>query len=60
MANKKVGEWRSIMGKRLIVLGIALFLTGILRFYNFDWPAVLMVVGVFLVLKGFIIKYLEK
>ena len=60
MPNKKNIEWKSLMGKRLIVLGIVLLLIGILRFYNFDWPSILMIVGIFLIVKGIIIKYVEK
>ena len=43
-----------------MIAGIVLFLIGILRFYNVDWPVVLMVVGVVLFAKGMIIRSMKE
>ena len=62
MASKKEMEmgWHAHRGKPLMIAGIVLLLIGILRFYNVDWPVVLMVIGAVLLVKGFIIKSMKK
>lgn len=47
-------------GKPLMMLGVVLFLIGILRFYNVDWNTVLMVIGALLILKGIWVKAKSK
>ncbi|MBI2005136.1 MAG: hypothetical protein HYS80_00015 [Candidatus Aenigmarchaeota archaeon] len=56
----KNNDWHSHRGKPLVIAGIVLFLMGILRFYNVDWPVVLMVIGTVLFAKGMIIKSMKE
>lgn len=42
--------------KRAMLMGIALFIAGILKYMGYDWSIVLMAIGVLLVLKGIILK----
>lgn len=53
-------DWHRHKGKPLMIVGIVLFLIGVLRFYNIDWPVVLMVVGAVLFVKGMIIKSMKE
>jgi len=41
------------------VLGLVLFLAGLLRYFNISWDFVLMVLGVILVLKGLLISRMK-
>ncbi|MBU5536993.1 MAG: hypothetical protein QW818_03540 [Candidatus Aenigmatarchaeota archaeon] len=60
MANKKDFELIQIFGRRLIVGGLVLILVGILRLYNVEWPIILIVIGVVLLVKGLLIKTKRK
>lgn len=53
---KRLDDVHPHHGKPLIIAGAALFLAGLLRFYNIDWSVVLMIVGVLLLAKGLVIK----
>ena len=60
-AKKEIGmEWHAHKGKPLMIAGIVLLLIGALRFYNVDWPVVLMAIGAFLLAKGLVVKYKQK
>jgi len=49
-------EWHKHKGKFLILLGVLTFVIGLLRYYEFSWPMVLMVVGILMLLKGLYLK----
>ena len=57
---KKSADYPPYMDKRLMIIGLVLLLVGILRFYNMDWPIVLIVIGVVLLVKGFIIRKISR
>ena len=44
---------------RMKVLGLVLFLAGLLRYFNVSWEFVLMILGAFLLLKSLLIKYMK-
>lgn len=46
-------------GGKMKVLGLVLFLAGLLRYFNISWDFVLMVLGVILVLKGLLISRMK-
>ncbi len=52
---EKSKECCCMKGKPM-VMGIILFLIGILRYLGYDWNMVLMAVGVLLFLKGILLK----
>lgn len=49
-------EWHNHKGKFLISLGVLVFAVGLMRYYSFDWPMVLMVAGILILLKGLYLK----
>jgi uncharacterized membrane protein len=49
-------EWHKHKGKFLISLGVLIFVIGLLRYYQFGWPVILMVAGMLILLKGFYLK----
>lgn len=53
-------DWHKMMGRKVMWLGILLFLIGILMYYRQDWSVILMVVGIVLFLKGIIMKFKTK
>jgi uncharacterized membrane protein len=42
--------------KKIAMLGVLLLVAGIMRYLNFSWAHVLMVVGILLILKAFMMK----
>ncbi len=60
MAKEKNSELVQIFGKRMMVGGFVLLLTGILWKYGVEWPTILIIVGAVLLVKGFIIKAKNK
>ena len=49
-------EWHKHKGKFLISLGVLVFVIGLLRYYEFSWPVILMVAGILILLKGLYLK----
>jgi hypothetical protein len=49
-------DWHKMMSRKIMWLGIILFLIGLIRYYGYDWNVVLMSVGIVLFLKGVILK----
>ena len=49
-------EWHKHKGKFLISLGVLVFVIGLLRYYEFSWPVILMVAGILMLLKGLYLK----
>jgi hypothetical protein len=49
-------KWHKHRGKGLISLGVLVFIIGLLRYYAFDWPVILMIAGILMILKGLYIK----
>ena len=52
-------EWHLHRGRGLMTAGLVLLVLGALRYYNVGWPVALMIVGVILLVKGFIIKSMK-
>lgn len=46
-------------GGKMKVLGLVLFLAGLLRYFNISWEFVLMILGVFLLLKSLLISRMK-
>lgn len=57
MAKMVKEEHKYHPGMGLKVLGMVLFITGFLRYFGLDWSIVLMVLGVFLLIKACLLKY---
>lgn len=57
MATQKNIGWDAHKGKMMMTTGLILLLIGALRFYRVEWPVVLMVIGVVLIIKGAMKKY---
>jgi hypothetical protein len=57
MAKAVKEEYGHYPEKGLKVLGMMLFVTGLLRYFGFGWDVVLMVVGLLLMLKACLLKY---
>ena len=53
----KEEEHRYYPGKGLMVLGMILFVTGVLRYFGIEWNVVLMVLGLLLMIKACLFKY---
>lgn len=47
-------------GGKMKVMGLILFLAGLLRYFEVSWEFVLMILGAFLLLKSLLIKYKMK
>ena len=50
-------DWHKMMSRKIMWLGIILFLIGLIRYFGYDWNIVLIVVGIVLFLKGIISKF---
>ena len=59
MAKEKI-YWRSHKGKAMMTFGFVLLLAGLLRLYNVDWPVVMIVLGIILLLKGALVSKMSK
>jgi uncharacterized membrane protein len=46
-------------GGKLKILGLVLFLAGLMRYFNISWEFVLMVLGAFLLLKSLLISRMK-
>ncbi|MFH0711441.1 MAG: hypothetical protein V1944_02585 [Candidatus Aenigmatarchaeota archaeon] len=44
---------------KMKVLGLGLFLAGLMRYFNISWEFVLMVLGIFLLLKSLLISRMK-
>lgn len=55
MPTKKASEFESLFIKRMMIGGVLLIVTGILRLNNIDWPIISIVLGAILLLKSFIL-----
>ncbi|MBI1978536.1 MAG: hypothetical protein HYS62_00560 [Candidatus Aenigmarchaeota archaeon] len=56
MAKTQSPELARLFGKRLMVGGFVLLLTGVLWKYGVDWPTILIIIGAILFMKGIYIK----
>ncbi len=56
---EKPKEYHWMKGKPML-LGVILFLIGILAYVGYDWTVILMVLGVLLFLKGIWLKLKKK
>jgi len=50
-------DWHMMMPRKIMWLGLILFLIGIIRYYGYDWNIVMMTLGIVLFLKGIILKF---
>jgi hypothetical protein len=58
--SAEMEKWRMHKGKRMISLGVLIFLVGLMRYYQWSWPVILMVAGVLIVLYGLSKKMMMK
>jgi len=49
-------EHEKYTGKKLAMLGVLLLVVGVMRYLNFDWSYVFMVVGILMILKALMLK----
>jgi uncharacterized membrane protein len=54
---KAVKELEHYRGEGLKVLGMILFVVGVLRYLGIEWSVVLMILGALLMLKALLLKY---
>ena len=45
-------EWMHWHAKKMMMIGVGLFIAGLLRYMGYDWSVVLMVLGALAFIKG--------
>jgi hypothetical protein len=49
-------EWHMHKGKSMVLLGVLVFLIGLMMYYQISWPVIFMVAGILILLKGLYAK----
>jgi membrane-bound ClpP family serine protease len=51
-SNSEMENWHKHRGKGAVLFGILILLVGLMKYYQFSWPMILMIVGVLFILFG--------